>query len=383
MQNRLTGTTASLEVQPDGTGIPAGAHPLNSGRTLVLAFAGPDVTSECAAFAKLRGAFPDGIMLGCSTSGHMFGSRLGDSTISVAAKRFEHTDLSLATAPVRGAEDSFIAGRTLGEQLKREGLAGVFVLSDGLKVNGSELVRGMTEVLGPGVVITGGLAGDGARFQKTWLVANGRVQTDCVVAVGFRGGRVRIGHGTRGGWDVFGVQRTVTESRNNVLFKLDGRPALEVYKKYLGERAAELPASALLFPLCISKPESPEHGLVRTILSVNETDQSMTFAGDIPEGARAMFMKANPDRLVNAATEAGTDATGEGSSEPLLVAVSCVGRRLVLGPRAVEEAENLSECLPVGGALAGFYSYGELAPSATGFCSLHNQTMTVTALWEE
>ncbi len=378
-----TTTTGSIELNPDGSGLPAGPHPLNSTRTLVLAFAGADVDKSAPAISKLHAAFPDSIVLGCSTSGHMFGPSLGDATISVAVKKFNHTDLTLATAPVRSAADSLLAGRALGEQLKRDGLAGVFVLSDGLKVNGSDLVKGMTEVLGKDVVITGGLAGDGSRFQNTWLLKNGAIAENCVVAVGFKGDRVRIGHGTRGGWDVFGIQRTITESRNNVLFKLDNQPALEVYKKYLGERASGLPAAALLFPLSISMPESPEHGLVRTILSVNENDQSMTFAGDIPQGARGMFMKANPDRLVGAATEAGTDATGNASTQPLMIAVSCVGRRLVLGPRAVEEAENLQDCLPPGGILTGFYSYGELAPSSSGWCSLHNQTMTVTAIWEE
>jgi hypothetical protein len=168
-----------------------------------------------------------------------------------------------------------------------------------------------------------------------------------------------------------------------VLFELDSQPALDLYKKYLGDRAAELPASGLLFPLSIRMPGESEDRLLRTILTIDEQNRSMTFAGDVPEGAIGRFMKANPERLIDAAMEAGRNAVVEpesGGGSDLMVAVSCVGRRLVLGPRALEEPEALRECAP--GILTGFYSYGEIGPSTHGPCALHNQTMTVTTIGE-
>jgi hypothetical protein len=143
------------------------------------------------------------------------------------------------------------------------------------------------------VVVTGGLAGDGDRFQQTWIITDGTPHSGFVCAAGLYGEQIRIGHGSMGGWDIFGPERTVTRSDGNVLYELDGRPALELYKEYLGERASGLPATGLLFPLSLRTDSSNGESIVRTILAVDEESQSMTFAGDIPEGARAQLMKAN------------------------------------------------------------------------------------------
>jgi hypothetical protein len=211
-----------------------------------------------------------------------------------------------------------------------------------------------------------------------------RPQPGFVTAVGFYGDRIHIGHGSKGGWDRFGPERRVTKSRGSILFELDGRPALQLYKEYLGERANGLPATGLLFPLALRCDQSDSKSLVRTILAVNEGEQSLTFAGDIPEGAFAQLMKANYDRLVQGASEAAssTKLSGDGDSSTLAIAISCVGRRLVLGERTEEETEATLDVLPKGTQQIGFYSYGEISPYTTGTCDLHNQTMTLTTLSE-
>ncbi len=219
------------------------------------------------------------------------------TNVSVGAVvRFEETELQVATAPISTARDSFRTGELLALKLNKPGLSGVFVLSDGLNVNGSQLVAGLNSVLPSTVVTSGGLAGDNDRFQTTWVL-NGRVpKSHFVSAVGFYGEKVKIRHGSQGGWDIFGPERKITKSKNNQLFELDGKPALELYKNYLGDRAAELPASALLFPLSLRAGAGHEKRTVRTILSVNEKNQSMTFAGDVPEGSLVQLMRANFDR---------------------------------------------------------------------------------------
>ena len=233
--------------------------------------------------------------------------------------------------------------------------------------------------------MTGGLAGDGSRFQQTWVVQDGQPKSGYITAVGFYGDAVRIGHGSKGGWDMLGLERRVTRSERNVLFELDGRPALELYKEYLGDRAAELPASCLFFPLAIRTEESPEYPLVRTILAIDEEQQSMTFAGDIPQNSMAQLMRANLDRLVDGASQAATltGAEMDESCPTLAIAISCVGRRLVLGERTEEEIEAIMDVLPSGATQIGFYSYGELSPYTNGRCELHNQTMTLTTISEQ
>jgi len=280
--------------------------------------------------------------------------------------------------------DSRAAGERLARELDPDGLRGVFVLSEGLNVNGSELVRGLNSVLPPHVVVTGGLAGDGERFQGTWVIRDREKRMGAVVAAGFYGERLRIRHGSRGGWDVFGPERRVTRAKGNVLYELDGRPALALYKEYLGERATDLPAAGLLFPLSIRAHAADTEPLVRCITAVNEADQSMTFAGDVPAGHLAQLMQANFDRLITGASDAADLARGPGDDNgPVLaVAISCVGRRMVLGERTEEETEITLEHLPRGTQQVGFYSYGEISPHTDGACDLHNETMTLTTFCE-
>lgn len=323
-------------------------------------------------------------MIGCSTSGEISGTRLLDDSISVAVVRFTKTRLRLVSAPVRSPDDSRRAGILIADQLTGPGLRGVFVLSDGLNVNGSELVRGLTEVLSTDVVITGGLAGDGPRFERTWVIHNGAPVAGFITAIGFYGDHVRIGHGSKGGWDVFGPERLVTRSKGNVLYELDNKPALPLYKNYLGDKSKELPASALLFPLSLRKDRRDDNRTVRTILAINESEQSMTFAGDVPQGHLAQLMRANFDRLIDGAAQSAlmTRTKCDPNDPCLSIAISCVGRRLLLGERTEEELERVMEVLPEGSNQVGFYSYGEISPFVSGGCDLHNQTMTLTTIAE-
>jgi len=358
---------------------------VDSDRTLVLAFAAPRYGRDTAALGELRRAFPTSHHLGCSTSGEIHGATVVDDSISVAIVQFERSWLRPACAHVGAADESYAAGRDIGRQLAAEPeLKGAFVLSDGLAVNGSQLVRGLNDVLPPDVVITGGLAGDGDRFRETWTLLDGLPRAGVVAAIGFYGPSVRLGHGSQGGWDLFGVERRVTRSRGNVLYEIDGKPALQLYKEYLGDRASALPASALLFPLALRSDERDQKTIVRTILAVDETEQSMLFAGDIPQGSLVQLMRANFDRLIQGAGRAArnTGASDEGADPILSIAVSCVGRRLVLGERAEDECEATMDALPPRTEQLGFYSYGEISPWATGSCDLHNQTMTLTTISE-
>ena len=358
---------------------------LDSTSTLVVVFGAPERAGWEAAFGELVTAFPRAAIVGCSTAGEIFGTSILDGSMSIGVCKFEKTELRTAIAEVADAGASRAAGQQIASSLAAPDLRGVLVFSDGIAVNGSELVRGLNDVLPPEVVVTGGLAGDGADFKRTWVIAERSVHSNRVTAVGFYGDHVVVGHGSQGGWDIFGIERLVTRSAGNVLYELDGKPALKLYKEYLGERAAGLPATALLFPLALRNASEPEKTVVRTILAVDEAAQSLTFAGDIPQGGRVQLMRANFERLIDGASEAGQRAAASpalhgGSS--LRVAVSCVGRRLVLGERAEEEIEAVSSTMPAGGHMVGFYSYGEVSPHATGRCDLHNQTMTVTDLSE-
>ncbi len=362
---------------------PGGAGNLADSARLLLIFGGTGLLADVSHYHELRALYPNAILLGCSTAGEIYGTQVLDDSLVATAVSFDHTGLKLASVTIDQAGASHAAGEALARQLDPAGLAHVLVLSDGLKVNGTDLVDGLKAALPEHVAVTGGLSGDGARFQRTLVCADAPPAEGRVAALGFYGDRIRVGYGSLGGWDPFGPDRLITKSRGNVLYELDGQSALELYKSYLGEHAAGLPSTGLLFPLALHGESGQEAGLVRTILAVDEADQSMTFAGDMPEGVYAQLMKANFDRLIEGAANAAR-ATSLGAAEPeLAILISCVGRKLVLNQRIEEEVESVRDVLGAGTALTGFYSYGEISPyAATAKCELHNQTMTITTFSE-
>ncbi|MCB2223163.1 MAG: FIST C-terminal domain-containing protein [Actinobacteria bacterium] len=356
-------------------------EPGEPGQTAVFAFgaSGP-YAADPGPLRELSKELGDVAMIGCSTAGEIHGSAVRDGSLSVAVARFDRTRVHTAYARCADSPQSHDAGRELAEALLGPGLAGVFVLSDGLSVNGSDLVRGLTGAL-PGIPVTGGLAGDGDRFEATWVLVDGEPADGYVSALGFYGDAVRLTSGSEGGWDLFGPQRLITRSEGHVLYELDGRPALSLYKEYLGDLAAGLPATGLLFPLGLAAGDD-EPLTVRTILAVDEEHQALVFAGDMPTGARAQLMQATTDRLVTGADVAAMHARPE-AGPALAVAISCVGRRLVLSERTEEETEATLHRMPAGTHQVGFYSYGEIAPHRGGPCDLHNQTMTLTVITED
>ena len=351
---------------------------------LVLLFGATSLLRDPAMLADLGARYANAVIVGCSTAGEICATRVRDESIVLTAVAFETSEVRLAQADIGDAAHSDIAGAQLARALDHAGLVHVLVLSAGLGVNGTELARGLRENLPERVAVTGGLAGDGARFAHTLVWTASGAAAGRVAAVGFYGERLKVGHGSLGGWDPFGPERLITRSAGNVLYELDGQPALKLYKRYLGAHAAGLPGAALLFPLAL-RAQVGGSGLVRTILGVDEGKGSMTFAGDMPEGAHARLMKANFDRLIDGAAgaaKAGLAQLGAFSAE-LAILVSCVGRKLVLGQRIEEEVEAVRDVLGAQATLTGFYSYGELCPrGAVPTCELHNQTMTLTAFAE-
>ncbi|HYA15293.1 MAG TPA: FIST N-terminal domain-containing protein [Syntrophales bacterium] len=362
---------------------PGNPGDLGDSAQLVLLFGNKSILQDRIWLAELKQVYPNAHLLGCSTAGEIYGTQVSDDSLVVTAVSFEYTQLKGTKIKIDKMENSFQVGQELARSLEKKDLAHVFVLSDGLKINGSELVKGLIKHLPEHTSITGGLSGDGALFRETYVLWDDEPEKDTVAVLGLYGKRLRVGYASFGGWDPFGPERLITRSKGNVLYELDGKSALMLYKKYLGEHAKGLPSTGLLFPLSIRIREG-ERGVVRTILSVNEEDQSMTFAGDVPEGAYARLMKANFDRLIDGAvTAAKTSLDIIGFSPELAVLISCVGRKLILKQRIEEEIEGVRDILGAQATLTGFYSYGEISPFTKGAqCELHNQTMTITAFSE-
>jgi hypothetical protein len=349
---------------------------------LFLLFISPDFNLKDDVLLSLNLKYPKSTIIGCSTAGEISDVTVKDKTISLTAIQLEKTTLKKVSFQIKDMNCSYKAGEEIANKLNDNDLKHVIVLSDGLNINGADLVSGLKSKI-PRVSITGGLAADGSAFNKTFVINDGKIVDKTIVGLGFYGDDLKVGYSSKGGWDSFGIERLVTKSNKNVLYELDGMPALEIYKSFLGEYANDLPSSGLLFPLSMrnSKNTTP---LVRTILAINEEDQSLTFAGNIPQDSYVRLMKANIDRLISGAEDSAISANKNlKETSELAILISCVGRRLVLKQLVEEEVEVVRDVIGDKPCITGFYSYGEIAPFGEfSPCELHNQTMTITTLSE-
>ncbi|MDG9669621.1 FIST C-terminal domain-containing protein [Hahella sp. CR1] len=359
--------------------------PENSLAQWVIAFGDKNVMENQAIRNEVRKAFPEAQITGCSTSGAIEGSLLYDDCLCLTAVTFENTRVATFSGEFAAFGDSQALGTYLADQVDRERLVHIFVLSDGHVVNGSDLIRSICKRMPEAVFITGGLAGDGTNFKETKVWINEEYKGGLVSLVCFYGERLKVGKGNFGGWKPFGPFRRITKSNKNILYEIDDKPALDIYKEYLGESVKELPAAALRFPIGL-KHSVAEELVVRTILSIDEENRSMVFAGNVPEGASCQIMHANYENLIAGAGSATENAVNDqnGINPQLAILVSCVGRRLVLGVRTEEELEEVQQLISDDCCMTGFYSYGEISSviCSDGRCGLLNQTMTVT-LFEE
>jgi len=351
---------------------------------LVFGFGNKELLLNKNMYLQLRKTFPVANIALCSTAGEIFNYEVLDDSLSIMAIEFNNTSIHSASVNISSYDSSYDAGADLISKLDQMDLKYIFILSDGGKVNGSELVRGIESVVQHKIPITGGLAGDGIRFLSTLVGLNEQPESGNIVAIGFYGNSIKISHGSMGGWEMFGPEKTITRSVSNELFEINNVNVLDLYKQYLGKYAEELPGSALLFPLSIKLP-GVNDPIVRTILSVNNESKSMIFAGDLPEGAKVRFMKANFDKLIDAASDAAQKSLVQFKAEPpkLSILISCVGRKLILGDRVYEEVEAVKNVFGETTVISGFYSYGEISPlNINTKCELHNQTMTITSFDE-
>ena len=359
-------------------------HHLDSPPQIVLAFGARSLMEDPKIFQQMRNFYPGAYLLLCSTAGEILDTEVRDNSISLTAVHFEKTVVRFSETNIEDVHDSLHVGKRLAEFLPVEGLVHAMVFSDGLNVNGTDLVKGINNNLPPNVSVTGGLVGDGADFKKTVVGLDSPGKPNKVALLGFYSPNLKVGFGSLGGWEAFGDERTITKSKDNTLYELDGKPALSIYKEYLGDQASGLPSTGLLFPLRLESEEHEE--VVRTILGVDEATQSMKFAGDMPEGVKVRFMRATFEKLIDGAKGASNQSLErlERMQPELAILVSCIGRKLVLKERTSDELKAVRSVVGPNAAITGFYSYGELSPVAAKEkqCLLHNQTMTITTFRE-
>ncbi len=363
----LESLKAVREIQPD----------------LVFLFGHPELFESGSLGPLVKEAFPQNVTtMGCSTSGNINADGI-NHTMVITGVKFDTTKTKTAKVDVN-YETEKSAGEILAKELRGPGLKGIFLLAKGMNFLGSDLLAGMESVLGPDVLITGGLASDEKAFKCTYTLLQGEVTDSSVVAIGLYGPDIKVSPGSRGGWQPFGPVRKVTRANLNILSEVDGSHARNFYDSYLPENVRNEPGISMCYPIALVKDHESETGVIRTVTGSNE-EGALFLAGDIQEGTLIRLMHANTPKLVDGARTAARWALeNDGTKKPgLALLLSCTGRLMVMGDETEEEVEAVKEELGDRFELTGFYAYGEICPFK-GFSNskMQNQTMTITLLTE-
>lgn len=350
---------------------------------LVLIFGSMKRFSDSNLTKQLRERYPIAQIVGCTTSGEISAQGVFDDSLQITAIMWEKSQQKVLSTKMNDMQNSFDVAASLARQLKDDNLRTILLFSDGLHVNGSELLDGFQSVLGD-TPIVGGMAGDNAAFVKTLQMVNETISDNLIIAVGIYSNNLVTANGALGGWKPYGPPRKITKSVKNVVYEMDNKPALSLYKLYIGDAYAKgLPGSGLKFPLAIIENGKRDVEKIRTLLAVDNTTGSLTFAGNVEEGETVRLCQTSHDRLVEGASGAAKMITGNlaamtTSQTGLALCVSCVGRKLVMAENISDEIIAVQNILGVQTAITGFYSYGEFAPRPnTTDNVLHNQTMTI------
>lgn len=356
---------------------------------LVLVFGSVKRFNEGKLASVLKDRYPAAQIIGCTTSGEINADGVVDDSVQITSILWEKTMQRVAQVKVSGMQSSFETGAGLAKQLKADSLRTVMIFADGLTVNGEELVLGFQSVLGENIPLFGGMAGDGATFTKTLQLFNDTISDNLVIAIGLYGNNLVTATGALGGWKPYGPPRKITRSEKNVVYEMDGKPALPLYRMYIGEHYAKgLPGTGLKFPFAVIEEGKRDVEKVRTLAAIDAANNSVSFFGNVEEGSTVRFCQTTHDRLVEGAGEAAHLVTGNladtvTNQNGLALCVSCVGRKGVMAELTSDEVREVKQILGPQTTVTGFYSYGEIAPRPNTTDSVfHNQTMTIGYLSE-
>lgn len=358
---------------------------IDSDAKLLLVFA-----SDCfdlhALLAGIRDVSGDVPLIGCSTAGEIASGGARDASVVVTALGGD--GFSVATAAAGGASEGLreagVEAAKCVNEVAEAPYRALLLLTDGLAGDQQEIVRGAYSVAGSGIPLVGGCAGDDMRMEATTQLYGDRVLKDAVVAAAL-GSDAPLGVGVRHGWRRVGEPILVTQSAGNRVHRLDDEPALDVYLERLDapaparSDAAAFTQFAATHPLGLDRRSAEEQ--VRFIGEADFADRSLGCIAAVPQGALVWLMEGDVDSVLQATDAACSDAIAEldGQSPLGMLAFDCIARRGVLGEGGVKQEVVRIASHADGAAVAGFYTYGEIARTQ-GMTGFHNHTLVVLAV---
>ena len=311
---------------------------------------------------------PKAKVIGSTTDGEIIDNIVTVDKIVVSVTMFEKSTLSVAS--VVNPEDSYECGVALAKKLVQDDTKVLFLFTDGLLTNGEKFLNGVASI-SKDIKLVGGMAGDGAIFDTTYILSNEGVFSHGAVGVAINSRELSIQTDYSFNWREIGKTLTITNAIDNRVYEIDGQKAIDIYSKYLGVDIAEsLPAVGIEFPLIITRDGVQ---IARAILS-KEDDGSLIFAGNLSVGDEVKFGYGNSPMIL-AESEMNASKFVASKVESIFV-YSCMARRRFLEVNINLELTPLAKIAPT----VGFFTYGEFFKAQN--CELLNQTMTVTAMSE-
>ncbi|MGD8882841.1 MAG: FIST N-terminal domain-containing protein [Desulfobacterales bacterium] len=341
--------------------------------TLAIVFSSVahNLTEVGAAFAKFNIE-----VFGASTSGEIINDEVYEGSIAVMLLDISRDAYRLSVFDGKG-KTSYQAGQSVAEWAETVYDDSAFmVMSAGLRADGEQIVHGIVDTMGRQVALFGGLAGDDLKMQETFVFSASEVVANGVMALIFDRHAIDLQGIAASGWKGIGTPKTITKAEGNIVYRIDDKPALGMYNKYLD--IGDDPMRAAEYPLLLIRDDGSV--VLRTAFVVNE-DNSIVYSGTVPEGAKVRFSMPPGSEIIDHAIEQMTEFSKQNPRSDAIVLFSCKARHLALGPMVEDEISGIRKLWKV--ALIGSFTYGEIGPGPEGRPDFHNHTLVPVMIQEK
>lgn len=264
-------------------------------------------------------------------------------------------------------------GKWAGERFEKPA---ILILGSGLETDGEQLVRGIQHVAGNDVSMFGGLAGDDTQFKETFVFSEEKLENNGAIVMALNTSQYIIQGLATSGWVSIGADKIITHAEGNIVYTIDGQPALDVYKDYLNVSDTDLPEIGVEYPLLIKKPGAQD--VLRAVINVDREKKSLIFAGTVPNGAVVTFSSSPGFEIIESTRNKVNEFHNHNEEADLLILFSCMARHNALGPTISEEIDEAwhNWAKP----LIGFFTYGEIGNNYNAACDFYNETFTMVSI---
>jgi hypothetical protein len=315
---------------------------------------------------------------GCSAEGTINGDDADESGFSVLVTAISSEELHWTNGIATGLEDD---PRAVGQRVAQnllpylsDDIIGLFVFPDGLTDRLEPFFAGLEDNLPSErfLPLWGGGAGNNFNLgEPTYQYCDDEVVSDGV-SYALLSGKAQASWAISHGLMPIGGERIVTRSEGNVIYEIDGKPAIEVLKEYLPEGVLvedrDWMRYAIALALCFKAPSymKDEEYVVRGVPAVRMADGSIVVQTEVQEGTSVWFSSRDKEKITSRFDRMATQIKEQlGDEKPKLVfQFECLtrGKFLFREQEKLQLLKRFRQSLGPDAPWAGFYTIGEIGP---------------------